>query len=434
MDIKAILRQNRDFFNSFNRGLLLTELDGRIFWKNKEFDNYMEIAYMISENISKLKEGLGTFEYEGGRFEINKVPILFSDEKYLLFILDVSEIVDARSGHDSYMRSSGGKYTFDNLIGRSEVMQKLVEDAKKVAMTDSNIIIHGETGSGKEIIAQSIHYESSRRKGKFIAVNCSAVPENLMESIFFGSVKGVFSGAENKKGLFEIASGGTIFLDEINSMPMNLQAKLLRVIQEGTVRRIGGTEEVKIDSRIISAMNMNPFDEVDKGKVRNDLLYRLGVVFIKVPPLRERIDDIGPLAEYFIKMKSRKLGIGVKPVNKIVYQLFMNNDWEGNVRQLEHVIESAVVMARYSSEINAEHLPAYFLKTTTASKGSKNEIELVQDSLKHELETIEKNRIIFDLENSGGNMTAAAKTLGISRQNLYKKMKKYDIKVSEQNK
>ncbi len=431
MDINTILRQNKIFLDSFSKGLLLIKQNGNILWKNKSFDNYMEIAYMISENISKLKEGLGTFEYEGGMFEINKVQVSFFEKSYFLFILNVAEIVEARSNHDSYMRSSSGKYTFDSIVGESKQVLKLIEDAKKVARTDSNIIIYGETGSGKELIAQSIHNDSSRKRKKFIAVNCSAVPENLMESIFFGSVKGAFTGAENKKGLFELASGGTIFLDEINSMPLILQAKLLRVIQEGTVRRLGGSEEVKVDSRIISALNMDPFQEVKQGKIRNDLLYRLGVVFIRIPSLRERIDDIEMLTDYFIKMKSRNLGLDEKPVNKMVYYLFMKNEWEGNVRQLEHVIECAIVMSRYSNEINAEHLPAYFLKTSTSSKKSKEEISLVQNTLQHEMETIEKNRIIFDLENSNCNMTAAAKTLGISRQNLYKKMKKYDIKVSE---
>ena len=431
MDINTILRQNKIFLDSFSIGLLLIRQHGNILWKNKSFDNYMEIAYMISENISKLKEGLGIFEYEGGMFEINKVQVSFFEKSYFLFILNVAEIVEARSNHDSYIRSSCGKYTFDSIVGESKQVLKLIEDAKKAARTDSNIIIYGETGSGKELIAQSIHNDSSRKRKKFIAVNCSAVPENLMESIFFGSVKGAFTGAENKKGLFELASGGTIFLDEINSMPLILQAKLLRVIQEGTVRRLGGSEEVKVDSRIISALNMDPFQEVKKGKIRNDLLYRLGVVFIRIPSLRERIDDIEMLTDYFIKMKSRNLGLDEKPVNKMVYYLFMKNEWEGNVRQLEHVIECAIVMSRYSNEINAEHLPAYFLKTSTSSKKSKEEISLVQNTLQHEMETIEKNRIIFDLENSNGNMTAAAKTLGISRQNLYKKMKKYDIKISE---
>ncbi len=423
MDISVFLRQNKKFLDGFNKGLLLTDIKGKILWKNKRFDDCMEIAYMISENTSKLKDGLGTFDYDGGRFEINKIPFFFSDDQYCLFVLNKAEF--------DKDRKISGRYTFDSIIGKSESMKKLIDKARKASITDSNIIIHGETGSGKELVAQGIHNNSSRRRGKFIAVNCSAVPENLMESIFFGSVKGAFTGAENKKGLFELAAGGTIFLDEINSMPLSIQAKLLRVIQEGTVRRLGGTEEVKVDSRIISALNKDPFDEVENGKIRNDLLYRLGVVFVQIPPLRERIDDIVPLTDYFVKVKSRKLGLNEKPVNKMVYNLFMKNDWEGNVRQLEHVVESAVVMARYSNEINTENLPAYFLKTSTSAKKSKEEMNYVQDSLQHEIETIEKNRIIFDLENSNGNITAAARTLGISRQNLYKKMKKYDIKINE---
>ena len=431
MDITEFLRQNKQSLDNFNKGLLLTNTEGKILWKNKRFDNYMEIAYMISENIVKLKEGLGTFEYEGGRFEINKIAVSFFEGRYFLFVLNVADILAARSNGDSDMKGKGGKYSFGCIVGESESICRLIERAKKAAKTESNIMIYGETGSGKELIAQSIHNESIRKIGKFIAVNCSAVPENLMESIFFGSVKGAFTGAENKKGLFELAAGGTIFLDEINSMPLSLQAKLLRVIQEGTVRRLGGTEEVKVDSRIISALNMDPFEEVEKGRIRRDLLYRLGVVFIRVPPLRERIDDIVPLMNHFVKIKSRKLGLDEKTVNKMVYKLFMKNDWEGNVRQLEHVVESAVVMARYSNEINTEHLPAYFLKTSTVSKQSKEDMNYVQDSLQNEMETIEKNRIIFDLENSKGNITAAARTLGISRQNLYKKMKKYNIKISD---
>lgn len=431
LNIEQLIEQNKAILDEFNKSIIISELDGKIIWKNQYVKSNEKL---LSDFLLKLKNNsvdTNIIETYRQNFEVKTYIFYYLDKVYNLNILCLEDMEATTNGFDSNVKNRTVKYTFDSIIGKSISIKKTIDDAKKATNTDANVVIYGATGTGKELIAQSIHSGSRRRKEKFIAVNCAAVPANLMESIFFGSVKGAYTGAVNKKGLFELASKGTIFLDEINSMPITLQSKLLRVIQEGKVRRLGGNQEILVESRIISALNKNPFDEVKSKKLRMDLLYRLGVIFIKVPSLRERIDDIECLVEYFVKNKSKKLDVEMKPVNKMLYEVLKSKDWEGNVRQLEHVIESSVIMSRYSKEINIEHLPSYFLKTDNAIKKTKDEILNNKNTLQQDIESLEKNRIIYDLEKSNGCRTLAAKSLGISRQNLYKKMKKYNIKVKK---
>ena len=216
----------------------------------------------------------------------------------------------------------------------------LKEKLKKVALTNSAVLIEGETGTGKDMIAKILHSESPRKNMPFITQNCAAIPNELLESIFFGTVKGAYTGAENRKGLFELADGGTLFLDELSSMDLNLQAKILKAIEEGYIRRIGGTTNIKINVRLVSAMNIKPEIAISKNLIRKDLFYRLSVVRFEIPPLRKRKEDILLLSFYFIEKYNKEMGKNVKEISEMVKTIFLNHSWSGNVRELKNVIES----------------------------------------------------------------------------------------------
>ncbi len=231
-------------------------------------------------------------------------------------------------------------YEIEDIIGQSEKMMQLKNKIQKIAKTDSSVLIYGETGTGKELVAQSLHKEGSRRNAKFISQNCAAIPATLLESILFGTVKGSFTGAENRMGLFEVADGGTLFLDEVNSMDMSVQAKLLKAIEDKKITRVGGSNPIVVDVRIISAMNKAPIRCVEDQTLREDLFYRLGSVQLRVPPLRERREDICQLTDYFIGLYNQRMQSDIKGVGEEVRDLFETYHWPGNVRELRGVIES----------------------------------------------------------------------------------------------
>lgn len=313
-------------------------------------------------------------------------------------------------------------YTFVDIVGQSQVMLKLKSLALKAALTSSPVLIYGETGTGKELFVQSIHSASLRRNKPFIAQNCAALPSNLLEGILFGTVKGGFTGAEDRPGLFELANGGTLFLDEINSMPLDLQPKLLRVLQDGTVRRVGATKTINVDVRIIAATNVDPEKAIANNLLRKDLYYRLNVIYLKIPELKNRKEDIPILTDYFIKKYNRKLNRSVKCVSKEVMNTFLRYPWEGNVRELEHVIEG--VMTMYDTDkITLKHLPQRF------EMFKENYLNLSKErkSLKVLVEQTEKNAIYQALKETNFNITKTAKVLNIPRQTLQYKIKKYNL-------
>lgn len=316
------------------------------------------------------------------------------------------------------------RYSLNDIITVNQEMKNLKNFIKRISTSSSSVLIFGETGTGKELFAQAIHSESHRRIAPFVAVNCSALPETLLEGILFGTLKGAFTGAENKKGLFETAHGGTIYLDEINSMPLNLQAKLLRTLQEGTILPLGGNSPVKIDVRVIASINKNPAEIIKSGEMRDDLFYRLNVINIKIPPLRERPDDIPVLIDYFIKKYNKSLGRNVKGIDNDVRELFMSYKWPGNVRELEHVIEAAMNMVD-GKIIKLEHLPVY-LGENTAVDTKISPIENIIP-LKEALEQLEKKMISFALSKARGNVSEASRLLRIPRTTLQYKMEKYKI-------
>lgn len=310
------------------------------------------------------------------------------------------------------------RYTFLDIIGENETMLKLKKIGLKAADTTAPVLIYGDTGTGKELFVHAIHNASKRRARPFIAQNCAALPANLLEGILFGTVKGGFTGAEDRKGLFELADGGTLFLDEINSMPLELQSKLLRVLEDNSFRPIGGTRDIVVDVRIIAATNIPPEEAVRNNLLRKDLFYRINVIRLNIPALKDRREDIPLLTNYFIKKYNEKLNKSVKGVSNEVMDILINNSWEGNVRELENLIEG--IMSIYDVDIiDMEHLPPKFKR----EKDFK-----IHKSLKDTLQHIEKNLIVEALHQTNYNITKASQILNIPRQTLQYKIGKYNIK------
>jgi two-component system response regulator AtoC len=310
------------------------------------------------------------------------------------------------------------RYRFENIIAKSSRMQQVIEAIKVVANSNATVLITGETGTGKELVARAIHSQSQRHDKPFIAVSCAALPETLLESELFGHEKGAFTGAyAQKKGKFEIANHGTLFLDEIGEMSANIQVHLLRVLEEKEFTRVGGNEPIKVDVRVISATNRDMKEAVAKGQFREDLYYRLNVVNIELPPLRERREDIPLLAQHFLKKFALENKKEVTDFSPEATDFLLRYDWPGNVRELENAIERAVILAK-KPVIEIDDLPQQTLLGHPIS-------------LEKNLRQVEKNHIVNVLTQTKGNYTEAAKVLGISRMTLYNKAKAYRINVKK---
>ncbi len=321
-------------------------------------------------------------------------------------------------------------YTLEDIIGSSEPIQSLKFTAFKTARTSSNVLIYGETGTGKELFAQSIHNASPRKNHPFIGINCAALPEHLLEGLLFGTTRGAFTGAIDRPGFFEQADGGTLLLDEINSMPLELQAKLLRVIQERSVRRVGASAETPIDVRIISTVNIDPADAIVQKQLRSDLYYRLGVVTLHIPPLRDHCRDIPDYIDQFLAIYNRSMGSHVSKLSEDVLSAFYLHDWPGNVRELQHAIEGALNLISTEKEIQMCHLPPLFRSNLATRQKA-----LLPPSESHESKNLVEQRTAVEMDlisealiNSRGNITRAAASLGLTRQLLQYKMKKYNLK------
>ncbi|UOY91197.1 sigma 54-interacting transcriptional regulator [Ectobacillus sp. JY-23] len=311
------------------------------------------------------------------------------------------------------------KFTFDRMLGRSPAFLAVVQEARRASRTSSSVLLIGETGTGKEVFAKSIHNESSRAAKPFISQNCAAIPESLMESTLFGTAKGAFTGAIDKPGLFEEANGGTLLLDEINSLSPHLQAKLLRVIQERTVRRVGGSQEKEIDVRLIATMNEDPIEAITHNRMRKDLYYRLSVVTLFLPPLRERTEDIELLTQGFIQKYNALFNMEVTGIDEHVKEYFLHHDWPGNVRELEHMIEGAMNLVE-EDIIQLSHLPGRITKRHAPEMPK-------QTPLKKKIDEAEQIYIKQLLQENGGNISKTARMLGLSRQSLQYRLKKYNI-------
>ena len=308
------------------------------------------------------------------------------------------------------------------LVYRNEAMKAAMDMARRAAATPSSVMLIGETGVGKELFARAIHHEGPRRTGPFLAINCAAIPSTLLEGILFGTTKGAFTGAVDKAGLLELAQGGILFLDELNSLPVLLQTKLLRVLEDRRVRRLGSSRETPVDLKIISALNDSPFQAIKEGRLRSDLFYRLGVIIISLPPLRERLDDIKPLLSHFLKKLGGLLGRQGRRFSPEAVQLLEAHSWPGNVRELEHTVEAALnLIDPLDLVIKPEHL-----KATLSLRPPQPAFSPIQGEEPDD-EAAEMAFLTQALSRNRGNVAKAARSLGYSPQRLHYRMKKLGL-------
>lgn len=316
------------------------------------------------------------------------------------------------------------RYGFGQIVGHSSKMQEIYVALKKVAESDATVLLLGETGTGKELAAHAIHYNSNRKDHSFVKVSCASLPETLLESTLFGHEKGAYTGADSRQiGMFEKADKGTIFLDEIGEINQNVQVKLLRFLQEKEFERVGGTQTIKVDARVIAATNTDLDKAVQELRIRKDLYYRLNVVQICMPPLRERREDILLLTEHFLEKHKDKGNGKIKSISPEVLSIFEQQDWPGNVREIENCIERAIVMGK-GEMIQPSDLPVYMLSVCSP-------ISSLSVSDANSLEEVEKDLIIKALKKTGGNQVKAARSLGISRRTLQYRMGKYGISARD---
>ncbi|HEY7745946.1 MAG TPA: sigma-54 dependent transcriptional regulator, partial [Desulfuromonadales bacterium] len=318
-----------------------------------------------------------------------------------------------------------GKFRFDNIIGASPCLKTLLEKVAKVAVRDTSVLLTGESGTGKELIAQAIHYNSPRREKRFVAINCGALPASLLESELFGYRKGAFTGAaENRQGLLEAADGGTLFLDEVGNLPMNVQKTLLRFLQEHEFLRIGETRPTKVDVRIISATNADLLADVKSGAFREDLFYRLNVMNIHLPPLRERREDIPLLAAHFIRQQNARFGTSIRGLTADALKAAKEFDWPGNIRQLQNVIEASLAME------NGEYLslPVLAQFIDTGNDAGMADAGQSESDYAAALGRFERDYLKGLLQKTGGNIEAAAREAGMNMATIYRKLKKYEIR------
>ncbi len=346
---------------------------------------------------------------------------------------NVSTFLDIRNDSQNTSNASAN-YVFSDIITCNADMIRNIEKAKIIAASSSPVLVYGETGTGKELFVHSIHNHSDRKRKPFVVQNCAALPETLFESILFGSTRGAFTGALDKQGLFEEADGGTLFLDEINSMPLNLQAKLLRVLQDGKVRRLGANKDKEVDVRIVAATNVEPTKAIEQGQLREDLFYRLGIISLRLLPLRKRKEDIMLYVNHFINLYNEKDKRNIQGISDEVKNLFFSYDWPGNVRELQHVIECSSNFSD-NDAIEIKHLPVYLCEKLERGNGNNgpclnDRLDLGEkDNLDSIIEKIEIEMINKALESSGGNISKAASLLKITRQRLHYKLSKYNINV-----
>ncbi|APH04015.1 sigma-54 interaction domain-containing protein [Bacillus weihaiensis] len=431
--------------------IVIVDANGRVIYMNDNYCKFCEVEKheVVGRHVTEVientrmhvvvesgEEEIADLQYIRGNYMIaNRIPI-YADNKVVgafgtVMFRDTKEWHEMNSHVRHHLSSlpsfleqqdvTGAKYTLNDIYSCSQVMAELKEKIKTIASTDSSVLIRGESGTGKELFAHSIHLLSNRSEKPFIKVNCGAIPEQLLESELFGYEDGAFTGAKKggKKGKFVQANGGTIFLDEIGDMSLHMQVKLLRVLQEKEVEPVGSTKTIPLNVRVITATNRPLESLMDNQKFRNDLYYRISVIPLYIPPLRERIEDLETLVRHFIKKVSLRTGKRISLIHEEVMETFRHYHWQGNIRELENIIEAAIHLAK-ADVITLDAIPDYIKKKHVFS-----EQEL---SLKEMLNEAEKNIIKETLKKYDDDRKKVAKVLGISKSSMYEKIQKYGIK------
>jgi arginine utilization regulatory protein len=445
----------RQLLDAVDVGIHIIDMEGRSVIYNRKMSeiedmdkaevlkkNVMEIFMFHSEEESRLLQALRRgaahknekqtyFNFKGQEITtINDTFPLVSNGKRIGAVEIARDITKLeRISRENAREKREAGFTFDQIIGQSPVLREVIHHAERAARTSSSVLIYGETGTGKELFAQSIHNAGTRAPNPFVSQNCAALPDSLIEGMLFGSVKGAFTGASNHPGLFEQAEGGTLLLDEINSLSAPLQAKLLRAIQEKSIRRIGDVKDRPVDVRLIATMNEDPAAAMRENRLREDLYYRLSVVSIIVPPLRQRRQDIPVLTDHFIEKYNARFQLQVPSVTEDVAEIFSAYDWPGNVRELEHLIEGAMNLIYSEEPIDYTHLPLHIRTKFSEERPILAAPEVSVSSvtakpLKTYLEEAERNYIHAMLEKNNQHVTKTAAELGVSRQSLQYRIKR----------
>jgi Nif-specific regulatory protein len=405
--------------------------DGRLMQRHSIMN--FNIKSLVCVPIKLKEKILGTVYIDGAGSAESIVSFTNIDLEFLeafagivAISIENARLLTELKDENVYLRNKvEEKYRFDNIIGNSETLLKVYKVMEGAIKSEGTVMIQGESGTGKELIAKAIHFNSSRKKERFVAVDCASLHETLLDSELFGHKKGSFTGAiQDKKGLFEEADNGTIFLDEIINTSLAFQAKLLRVLQEGEIRKVGDTESKFVNVRVIVAANKNIEDEVRQGRFREDLYYRLNVIPINVPPLRERREDIPLLVNHFIKKYVDKTSKTITSVSQELVDSFTSYDWPGNIRELENIINRMIIFAE-EDKLTLKDIPADFKKNIVKSDPL-DEIFKNNDEISN-IRELEKEHILRTMEKTKGNKTEAAKLLGLKRTTLIERMKKYGL-------
>lgn len=467
MNSQDYLNLLETIFDSVTEGILVTDPDKKIIYYNNELAKWENLSkkdvigkhlmdvYDVTEQESDhmlvTKSGKPMLEKykhiipkNGKKIDIvaNTIPVFKENKLICVYsvcrnVTQIKELLEKTiqlqgqiGAEIGATKQNGTRYTFDSVSYSSQTLEQLILSAKKAAEADCPVLVYGETGTGKELLVQGIHNYGDHSSEPFIAINCAAIPETLLESSLFGTAKGAFTGAVDNPGLFEQAGKGTVFLDEINSMSTSLQAKLLRVLQEKYVRRVGGKTDTPVNCRIVSSINVDPWESISRGDLRKDLFYRIAVISLYVPPLRDRAEDIETLIDYFLKKFKKIYGRRSIKISPEMKSFLMKYQWPGNVRELEHVIESAITMLGEDQIIKTDHLPQYLkIKLSQLDIGIQDITTKEPGTLSRILSEVENQAIMETLKRHQGNITKAAASLGISRQNMQYRMRKLGIKA-----
>ncbi|RMD85369.1 MAG: sigma-54-dependent Fis family transcriptional regulator [Candidatus Dadabacteria bacterium] len=407
--------------------ILMPGMDGiEVLERIREKDRFLPVVMLtatktVKTAVTAMK--LGAFDYITKPFDVDELRLV---------VQRATENANLKREVEELREAVGKRFSFENIIGESEAMQKVFRTVMAVAPLKTTVLITGESGTGKELIAKAIHYNSPRKDKPLVTLNCAAIPENLLESELFGHEKGSFTDAVDKKiGQFELAHTGTIFLDEIGEMSSALQAKLLRVLEQGEIMRVGGDRPIPVDVRVVAATNRNLQQAIQEGRFRSDLYYRLNVVSLEIPPLRERREDIPHLIRHFLDLKSKELGLPRREITPAAVDRLLQYPWPGNVRELENVIERVLVLSPGEGPIGPEHLPRDLIEGPSVAIHVREQVLSGYKSLAEAVDEFERDIISEALQRTHYNQTRAAAVLGTTRRILKYRMDKLGIEPRE---